>query len=325
VFIPSSPLHVVFILDTRCNLSCTHCSSAASRTGHVGYDTKAAKGVIDQLADAGVLDIALSGGEPLLRRDLEALVEHAAARGLRVGTSTNGFPLTRRRASTLRNAGLNRLQVSIDGPRDVHDAIRGRGSYERAIAAVSFSVDAGLRTHVCFTAMRSNVDHLQEVIDTIVACGAAGFNLSQFVPTGRGAREQDLTPPQARRALETWLAAKQMHPSMYFAAHATGLVDLAPGQANCSGGCQAGMSIACVTASGDVTPCVMFPLSLGSLHERSFQDIWQGGPVLDGLRSRHVGGVCGGCRHRIACGGCRAAAWAHTGDPLAGDHRCWLN
>lgn len=323
MFLPAYPLHVVFILDNRCNLACTHCSSAASTAGAKGFDTAGAMRVVDQLAAAGIIDIAFSGGEPLLRHDLEKLIEHALARGLTVGTSTNGYALTEQRAKALKATGLNRLQISLDGTPAVHDAIRGAGSFVRAYTAIGRAKQAGLRTHVCFTAMRSNAADLPSVIELVVAAGADGFNLSQFVPTGRGARDQDIDPATSRQLLETWLRAKVQHPHMYFAAHSTGLIDVDPAAGLCSGGCQAGIGIGCIGAGGEVMPCVMFPLVLGNLHEKSFQEIWGTHPLLERLRQREIGGSCGACPHRVACAGCRAAAWAHTGDPLAADPRCW--
>jgi MoaA/NifB/PqqE/SkfB family radical SAM enzyme len=88
-----------------------------------------------------VVDIALSGGEPLLRKDLFALIAHARSLGLTVGTSTSGFPLTERRARELAVAGLSRLQVSVDGLQDLHDLVRGKGAYAKAISAMRHSLE----------------------------------------------------------------------------------------------------------------------------------------------------------------------------------------
>lgn len=277
-----------------------------------------AQGVIGELAELGVVDLALSGGEPLLRRDLERLIGYACSLGLTVGTSTNGFALTKSRAASLRNAGLGRLQVSLDGLACAHDRVRGTGSFDRAIKAIRISVEAGLRTHVCFTAMRSNIDNLEDCIALAMALGVHGFNLSQFVATGRGVERENLLPEHACRAIEVWSTARASHPDVYFTAHAVGpFLDSSTG-----GGCQAGRAIACVTSTGDVTPCVMLPVVLGNMRQRTFREIW-GGAVLDRLRAREVGGACGACALRERCGGCRAAAWAHTGDLYAADPQCW--
>lgn len=320
---PTFPLHMVFILGSHCNLSCIHCSSNADREGLMGFTTAQAKEIVDQMAEVGVIDVAYSGGEPLLRRDLPELVNYARSKGLTVGTSTNGYPLTDKTADNLKAAGLNRLQVSIDGTKAVHDVVRGAGSFEKAVEAVRRSVRRGIRTHVSFTAMRMNAHLLPDMIELCVELGASGFNLSQFVPTGRGPKEQDLDATTSRKLLVTWLAAKRRHPELYMSAHSAGLADLDPDRDDCRGGCQAGLAIGCITADGDVTPCVMFPLSLGNLRNATLREIWSASPTIASLRGRQVLGACGACEHRESCGGCRAAAWAWTGNMLAEDPRCW--
>ena len=324
MFRPSFPLHFVFILGNRCNLACTHCSSAADLTASLGYSMEQAQDILTQMADIGVVDVAFSGGEPLLRRDLELLIMFARAKGMSTGTSTNGYALTEHRARTLKAAGLNRLQVSLDGTYQAHEKVRGPGSFPKAITAIRRSVEAGLRTHICFTAMRSNAHLLPEMIELALELRVDGFNLSQFVPTGRGAAEEGLEPRTAKWLLETWLEAKASHPSLHLTAHSSGLAALSPPEDACRGGCQAGMSIGCITPDGDVTPCVMLPLSLGNLNERPLAEIWSGSETIATLKSREVKGICGSCRHRDSCGGCRASAWAVTGDLMAEDPYCWI-
>lgn len=324
MFRPVFPLHFVFILGYKCNLACTHCSSNANSEFSLGYSTAQAKAVLDQMAEVGIVDVAFSGGEPLLRRDLESLVRHSNAAGMTTGTSTNGYALTPKRAASLRAAGLSRLQVSLDGLRDEHEAVRGPGSFDKALAAIRVSRDAGLRTHICFTAMRGNAHLLAEMIALGVELGVDGFNLSQFVPTGRGALAEGLEPAVAKALLETWLREKRRYPELHMTAHSSGLAALSPLAADCRGGCQAGISIGCILPNGDVTPCVMFPLPLGNLNQRPLREIWAQSDTIATLHNRPVKGACATCGHREACGGCRAAAWAVTGDMMAEDPYCWI-
>jgi radical SAM protein with 4Fe4S-binding SPASM domain len=172
--------------------------------------------------------------------------------------------------------------------------------------------------------MSINAHQLEEVIALAARMGVHGFNLSQFVPTGRGQRHLDVNPMTARALLEIWLTGRKAYPGISFTAHSAGLADLEPASDHCIGGCQAGLGIGCITAEGDVTPCVMFPYKLGNLNERSFAQIWIDAQLRGKLASREVNGACGTCAHRVACGGCRGAAWAYTGDPLAEDPRCWV-
>ena len=149
MFTVNFPLHIVFILGYKCNLECTHCSSNASSGKTLGYSTDEAKRIIDQMADVGVLDVAFSGGEPLLRRDLEELITYARAKGMSTGTSTNGYALTPNRAQQLRQAGLDRLQISVDGLQEAHDAIAARGRSTRQCMRLSIACKrACARTYV---------------------------------------------------------------------------------------------------------------------------------------------------------------------------------
>ncbi|KZL16825.1 Antilisterial bacteriocin subtilosin biosynthesis protein AlbA [Pseudovibrio axinellae] len=324
MFKPSYPLHVVFILSNHCNLSCIHCSSNADKEGDKGYTTNRAKEILWQMNDVGVVDVAFSGGEPLLRRDLIELVAYARSLNMTVGTSTNGYPLTEKTADKLKQAGLSRLQVSIDGTQEAHNAIRGPGSFQKALEAVKIALEVGLKTHICFTAMRRNAHLLPDMLELCAQLGVDGFNLSQFIPTGRGALSDGLEPDTAHALLQTWLAAKADYPDMYLSAHSSGLASLAPDADACRGGCQAGISIACVTAEGDVTPCVMFPLSLGNLKDAPFGEIWSNSSHIKALHQRDVKGGCASCSFKWECGGCRAAAWAVDQDMMAEDPYCWL-
>lgn len=324
MFIPKFPLHFVFILSNRCNLACIHCSSNADLCGALGYSTEEALDIVDQMSAIGVMDVAFSGGEPLLRKDLPQLVAHARSLGMTAGTSTNGYPLTDRNARKLYDAGLTRLQVSLDGTEEMHDRIRGKGAFAKAIEAINRSLTHGLTTHICFTAMRMNAHLLPNMIALARELGVDGFNLSQFVPTGRGTIDQGVSPQMSRELLQTWLAARKRYPDMYLSAHSAGLAALEPDAADCRGGCQAGMSIGCITAEGDVTPCVMFPLVLGNLKRDSLRNIWEQSETVATLKSREVKGICGTCRFKKTCGGCRAAAWAVDGDMMAEDPYCWI-
>lgn len=326
MYIPSMPLHMVLILGTRCNLRCLHCSSGAGEPVSNELSPAEIQRVIRELADAGVVDIALSGGEPLLRKDLEDYVELARSLGMTVGTSTNGYALTCVRARSLRQAGLSRLQVSLDGTRESHEHVRGTGAWSAAIKAIENAVTAGLQTNVCFTAMSCNYHCLTEVIDTVVELGVSGFNLSQFVATGRGQEAEALNPEQGKTVLETWLIAKKQYPEVQFTAHLSGLAALEPSCADLPGfiGCQAGIYIGCITATGDVTPCVMLPVTVGNIRSNSFQEIWARSSEIQQLQGRALPGVCGHCPHTRTCGGCRAAAYARTGDFMQDDDSCWV-
>ncbi len=328
-FTPEAPLHVVWNVTNACNLRCEHCFAASARPLPGELTTTEALDMIDQLADAGVFDLAFCGGEPFLRRDLFQLMAHASGRGMVTAVGSNGWLVTRRLLARVRDAGVTRFQVSLDGLEATHDRIRRRaGLFRRSVAAIADGIDSGLRTHVCFTAHRGNLAELEAVVDLAARLGVHLFNLSQFVPVGRGDRDRDLTVAQWREVIEVWQRKRDEYAGrMMFTSHLAQLALVDPQIAGQPGfrGCQAGTGQAAITADGDVLPCVVLPMPVGNIRRQRFMDIWNGSPVLTRMRLRQgLGGLCGSCAMRERCGGCRAVAWAYTGDCFAEDPRCWL-
>jgi MoaA/NifB/PqqE/SkfB family radical SAM enzyme len=152
------------------------------------FSTTEALSVIDQLADAGLMVLAFSGGEPMLRRDWRELVGHAVSRGLSVNVGTNGSTVTEQRADDLKRLGVHSVTVSLDGHRpEVHDHFRQfRGLYDRTLTAIRRLVARELRVVVGFTPTRLNWQDGPGVVEVAERLGATTVNLSEYVPAGRG-------------------------------------------------------------------------------------------------------------------------------------------
>lgn len=328
-YLPRFPLHMVWCVTNVCNAKCIHCSSASGRRLPGELNTEEALDLIAQLWNNGCFDLALSGGEPLLRPDIESLIAHAAGLGMKVGLGSNGWPVTAAKAQRLKSLGLARLQISLDGIGPTHDEIRGiNGLYDRAIAAVEHSMAAGLTTHVCFTPHRRNLHQLEEAIDTAARMGVHLFNLSQFVPVGRGNQAMDLSAMEWRTVARLWAAKRREYEGhMRFTSHLAQMALVDPTLTACGGfrGCQAGVAQGCISPDGTVTPCVMLPVPVGNVREMPLRQIWDEAPELRQLRERqNLGGMCATCTVRDQCGGCRGVAFSYTGDFLAEDPHCWL-
>jgi radical SAM protein with 4Fe4S-binding SPASM domain len=329
-----APLYVAWELTHRCNARCLHCYSDSSPEADSSKDLTTAEAlrVIDELADAGVLVLAFSGGEPLLRRDWEVLVGHAVARGLTVNVGTNGSSITTRRADALRRLGVHSVTVSIDSDHaEVHDHFRQtRGLFVRAVRAVQRLVERNVRVVVGFTPTRLNWQDGPGVVALAQQLGAAAVNLSEYVPAGRGPIRLALEPHELRSVLETWIALRdRLSGQIELQWHdcRVGLL-VPPHEQRSYQGCGAGRMVARICPDGTVTPCVFLPTAIGSLRENSFRGLWTTSELLDQFRGRHghVTGNCGSCEHLDVCGGCRAVAYAYShGDPLAGDPHCWIN
>lgn len=323
------PLYVVWESTMLCNLRCRHCySNAASR--HPGeLTTEEAKNVIDQLSDMGTLILALSGGEPLFRRDWEEIAKYASSQDILVGIGTSGWTVDGDMARRIRDAGISRCTVSIDGASGiVHERMRPKsGSFERAVAAVRFLKDAGVRTIVGYTPTVLNIEDAYSMIEFAQGLGADAANLSEFVPTGRGSQKLAPNRQQLKNVIEFWSKEKEAK---------KGKIDvfwhdcrvgefLAPEEKVKYVGCGAGTVLCRITVDGKVAPCVTLPIVVGDLRKQSLREIWDTSDILTRIRDRaNIHGNCSKCELLSSCGGCRAMAYAWTGDLFYGDPMCWI-
>lgn len=328
-FVPEMPLHMVWLATNLCNARCRHCSSNSGRRAPGELTTAEACEVVRELASDGTIDLAISGGEPLLREDLFEVISEARSRGLRVGVGTNGALLSAAQVRRLVGGGVCRLQVSLDGLAPSHDQLRcWDGLFERAVAAIRLAVEHGLRTHVCCTISRVNVDELEQLVQFAIGLRVSRLNFSRYVPTGRGDRNLDLPDEAWSGVITTCQDLKRRYRGrIEIVTHLAQQVLIDEDVADMPAfiGCQAGIGQGCITADGTVLPCVMLPIPLGNLRQQSFRVIWTQSKVNLDLRSRAaLRGRCGACEQRARCGGCRALAFARTGDYLASDPRCWI-
>ncbi len=349
----AAPLFAVWNITQACNLRCKHCYQNASARPAPDELTLAEKlDVVDQLAAAGTPFLAIAGGEPLVCRDLWAVLEHATRRGIHLSLATNGTLLSPRNVQRLIEAGVKYVEASIDSlePGE-HDEFRGQsGSWARSIEGIRNSVSAGMRTGfaMCFT--RDNVHRADEAIQFAIDLGCQTFSHFNFIPVGRGRDvvEYDLTPgqreqlmavlfrrlqegkiniistaPQFARACVTFGSADGLF--------ATGHVGTGRGSktmvlSRYIGGCGSGRCYCAIQPNGDVTPCVYIPFeSIGNLRNQRLAEVWEC-PLFESLSDRDQrGGHCRICGYRAYCGGCRARALAYTGDIQAGDPGCSFN
>lgn len=326
---PTLPFHMVWLATNACTARCMHCSSNSAKRTVDELSTQEAINMIDQFVDAGVIDLGISGGEPLLRRDLPRIISHAKACGMSVGVATNGAKLSSELADRLATLGIDRLQVSLDGLSAAHDQLRRwPGLYERAINSIATARRAGLRVHICCTITSLNVTELDRFVDSLLPLDVQRLNFSRYVPTGRGTDKLDLTDHCWREVVERCSALKtEYRAQLEIVTHLAQqiLVDDEVTDMPAFIGCQAGRGQGCVTANGTVTPCVLLPLSLGNMREKPFRQIWESSPTIRALQDRtQLQGKCRSCQVRDRCGGCRAVALARTGNFLSTDPRCWL-
>ena len=323
------PSLVSWNLTAACNLRCSHCYLGAGARADGELDTGEALAVVDELAGLGTEMLILTGGEPLLRRDLYDIARRAADQGLIVVMGTNGLLLDDDVAVRLVASGVKGIGVSVDSvDADRHDAFRGLpGAWQGALRAVDACRAAGLQVVIQTTLKSDNLDELPQLVDLAKAKGAQAFNAYYLVCTGRGERLTDITPQQYEHTLGVLIESQSEHLGQIMlrakCAPNVGRVACEKGIPMAgSAGCLAGRSYVRIGPTGEVTPCPYMPTSVGNVRDGGIGTLWVSAPLFRDLRRKELGGRCGRCEYGDVCGGCRARALALLGDHLAEDPWC---
>lgn len=329
------PQVVAWNLTQRCNLACAHCYIAAGswHSSATELTTTECVRIADQiLALSPAPMFILSGGEPLLREDLEELAAHATSKGATVVVGTNGTRLTRDRIRSLKAAGVTGVAISIDSlDPHYHDRFRhGDGALGDTLAAVERLREEALDFVVQTSLTRANRHELAAIAAWADARGAVSFNVYFLVATGRGAGMKGLSPRENDAVLAElvelereyrgrMLVRSKCQPQIMRHVHTA---DPTSPLLNYATRCPCGVHYCRITPEGRVTPCPYLPVEAGDLRRHSFEEIWRGSPVFARIRAGEPGGRCGRCEYRAICGGCRARAWADAGDFMAEDASC---
>ncbi len=322
------PRLVSWNVTGRCHLACPHCYlDASGRSDEGDLSTEEAFGVVDSLSAAGRPLLILSGGEPLLRTDLEAIAARASAAGLGVALGTSGTLLTPERARRLRASGVTAAAISLDSTDpETHDAFRGAtGAFAGAVVGMRACREAGIRVQANVTVTPDNCDGIEEVLSLAAANGAVSAQVFCLVPTGRG---ESWNGPSEYEALLARLLGRiddlpfpvrpTCAPQFMRIADQLGVM-----RREWQRGCLAGTAYCRVAPNGDLTPCPYLPVVAGSLRTEPFAALWQNAPVFAALRDPdRLHGACGDCEYRARCGGCRARAYAVGGDMLGPEPWC---
>ncbi|MBI3780145.1 MAG: radical SAM protein [candidate division NC10 bacterium] len=351
-------------LTQRCNLHCAHCYMSAFSGADPSQEltTEECRRVIDEIAQVNPnVFLILTGGEPLLRKDLFDIAACASEKGFTVVLGTNGVLLRDRQARLMRQHGIQGASISLDSTDPVkHDTFRHLpGAYQGAIRGIEALRTEGLDFSIHTSVTSWNVSEIPAMIDLARSLGARVLNLFFLVRTGRGRDLTDIRPDQYEHLL-TYLARVQgvgngdgdataqvssifdrrEDPWSVPAGRSGDLII----RAKCAphfrriiytldptspllmnyahGSCPAGKQYCRIMPEGDITPCPYLPVSAGNLRRQSFSAIWEDGPILKDLRDPHLGGRCGACEFSKICGGCRCRAYATYGDYLAEDPGC---
>ena len=342
------PFIAIWEVTQACDLACVHCRASAQPERHPEELTTAeGKELIDQIASWKVPVFVLTGGDPIKRPDLFELIRYARTVGVRVSLTPSATPLlTRDVVVRLKEAGLARLAVSMDGASAAtHDAFRGlSGSFARTLDAVRWANEVDLPVQINTTFSRRNLGEIDQIVSLMEELRIALWSVFFLVPTGRGKLNDLLSAEEFEGVFEK---LHQLSRSATFdiktteAQHYRRFVlqnkvaekrsGIMPSEARVSKdeigraprGLNDGKGFVFISHKGEVFPSGFLPLSAGSIREQPLETIYRESPLFRNLRDvSQLEGKCGACEFKQICGGSRARAYALTGNPLGEEPCC---
>lgn len=301
------PLSVQLDVTYRCNERCVHCY--LDHDDHGEMTTAEIKGVLDQLAEAGVFFLTVSGGEVFMRMDFLEILEYARSLMFCIKVKTNAFMIGEKEARQLSELGIQDVQVSIYSHRpEVHDAITLLpGSLKRSIEGIRRLRAHGVKVLIANVLMMQNLSDHEGVIE-LARDLDAGYVIDPTVtPMMDGDREVlklGLGVPQLREVFHNPDMVGDVEEFCAVAPTDSGdHLDNFP--------CSAGHTACYISPYGDLFPCVQFPLPSGNVRRQTFMDIWRNSTQLNEVRSITVRDlpVCSGCGHAGSCSRCPGLAY----------------
>lgn len=325
------PFGLLAELTYRCPLRCPYCSNPVDLSG-AELSTDSWLRLLDEARELGVLQLHLSGGEPLARRDLTAITRHASALALYTNLVTSGIGLTPARLEELKEAGLDHVQLSIqDSQAETADLIAGIKAHERKRAVAAMVVEAGLPLSINVVLHRHNVERMTQIAQLAEELGAERLELAHTQYYGWGLLNRaSLLPSREQVAMADAAAAE------FMASHG-GQMEIVYVRPDYHDGvpkpCMNGWGTRqlVVSPAGEVMPCpaalVIADLESASVLDSSLADIWYRSEAFNRFRGTSwMREPCRSCpRREIDFGGCRCQAFQLTGDAAATDPACALS
>ncbi|HEY3329073.1 MAG TPA: TIGR04053 family radical SAM/SPASM domain-containing protein [Capsulimonadaceae bacterium] len=353
---PIGPFVAFYEVTRACDLVCKHCRACAQPKSHVHeLNTAQSKMLLDQFASFPKKPtLVFTGGDPMKRADIFDLVRYATDAGLTTAMTPSATPLVTAEAIRgLRDAGISRLAVSLDGvDAETHDNFRGvPGSFARTFEILRDAREAGVTVQINTTVTKRNVHQINAIAELLASQGIVLWSVFFLVPIGRGLAEERILPHQYEEVFETlWLQSqKQSYAIKTTEAHhyrryvmqkmgvpapdqniptptATAEFISRPLQDRIQRapiGVNDGKGVMFVSHTGTVYPSGFMAIACGRFPDESIVDIYQTSQTFLDMRDPDkLGGKCGICEYRSICGGSRARAFGLTRDPLAAEPDC---
>ncbi|MEW6388022.1 MAG: radical SAM protein [Thermodesulfobacteriota bacterium] len=331
-------------LTDKCNLKCRHCYQEGGLTQEMTLPEIAGViseivGMLEYWQEAYGIDFSpsfnITGGEPFLRPDIFTILERLAATGFDLYILSNGTLISPETARTLAALRVQGVQVSLEGPAEIHDRIRGKGSFAASLTGIRQLLAAGVKVSLNATLSQYNAAYFHDLIEIATTLGVPELGFSRLVPSGRGRDllTQMLSPAEVKQLYEAILSLEVDSLALMSGDPLVAQMSLPVAEANGAvptGGCAAGVSGLTLLPDGTILPCRRLPIPIGNVRQDSLREVWATSPVLERLRDKsQYHGKCGDCSRWALCRGCRAIAYAYaqaqgTADFLGEDPQCFI-
>ncbi|MBI4650061.1 heme b synthase [Candidatus Desantisbacteria bacterium] len=337
------PRLIAWEVTRSCVLSCIHCRAAATRGKYKGELTTAeCFSFLEDVATFAKPIIILTGGEPMMRDDIFEIAKKGTDLGLRMVMAPCGPLMNIEKANLMKEVGIQRISLSIDGATsETHDKFRQQeGAFAGVMKAIECANTVGLEFQINTTITKINIHEVPEILKLAVALGAKAYHPFLLVPTGRGKdlADQEISPEDYEKTL-LWIYNQRNNIPIQFkptcaphyyriyrqqekAAGRTVTVK-SHGMDAMTKGCMGGTGFAFISNTGKVQICGFLEEECGDIKKEPFSLIWKTSKIFNEMRNIDgYRGKCGICEYRTVCGGCRARAYAVTGDYLAPEPYC---
>jgi radical SAM protein with 4Fe4S-binding SPASM domain len=319
----NNPLTAVWEVTMGCNMRCGHCGSSCEEPLPDQLSTEEALFLADEIAGLGLKWITLSGGEPLIRKDLPQIIKKLSSQSVAVNIITNGWTLDKELASTLKENGISTVAISIDGTKDIHDSIRKEGSFERAQKAFKYLTEEKITTGAVTTISRKNIAILPELREMLINMGVKSWQIQIGLPMGNFKNQPDwvISPQQIDDIIDFSYETSIQGKIIIYPADCIGYYtekeirirqsSYKTNDVSLWDGCNAGLRGFGILHNGDILGCTSIrdkKYIEGNIREKRLADIWnnpEGFAWRRKMTKKDLHGDCLICIYGSKClGGC---------------------
>jgi len=324
-------IDVTFVITNRCNLRCLWCFENDILSKKEELSAKETISVFQKLK--GLKSINLSGGEIFLRKDIGEILNAALEIFPKVHLITNGIKIPVFLIPFFRKHNIS-FSISIDGPKDIHETIRGKNTFGPAIKSIELLRKNGLYVNMQATISKINQEYVENIIKIGKRLQVNRISFIKLKGIGAGANCKGLilNIDETKKINEKLYALTRKEKDVYIMMKDsfintldTDLIRKAKelGPQYICGGCRAGIEMLYISYKGEIYPCPFLRISLGNIFKDDIWNIWLNSPVLQNLRNKEKYSKCSKCEYWQVCRGCRAESLRVSGDYLAPDPYCW--